>query len=141
MKPNLLVELLQLFRALFPSWKFFDDVTQAPTLSYLLYLDDVPVGDWVQALRNPGKRRLINLFYNAHENFLFAGHSLLGRLRDELQLHADSSVSLDLIQNLVRYELFQMPLPDSADRKLTFQFRVMIDEDTLHLSDKIEVVK
>ena len=97
---------LQLVRAFFPSWKFFDDIGDVPTL--LVRWDG---GDWQPALPRPA-RKLRQLILNAEGNYLLAAQSLLQQLVAELEdadpAHPErvaDSVAYELTRNLAQFEL------------------------------------
>ena len=117
--------MIQLFRVLLPSWKFFDGTVDAPVLWYRLSDDGVQFGDWILSVPKAGKRSWNKLFLNSHENYLFAAHALLEYLKNDLNDQADPSVSLELVKNLVEFQMNHTPVKPNA----FYQFK--LNEDYL----------
>jgi hypothetical protein len=128
---------VQLLRAFFPSWKFFDDIGD----EVLLYLragpgsgdhdgdGDDALGPWEPGLPRPA-RRWTALVLNAEGNFLLACGSLVQQLLDELHgadpAHPErvaESVAYELTRNLVRFMLTRRaPLPPGT----RYQFKLRL---------------
>lgn len=107
---------LNLFKFMFPSWKFFDESIDTPVLLYRL----IDQAEWKICVPLP-KRRWFHFLYNPEGNFYLAYHShiqqLLGELNsfDDLLLKQFSeTVSYKITENFVR---FQNPKED-------FQFKI-----------------
>jgi hypothetical protein len=119
-----------LFRALLPSWRFFEDFDEAPTLYIRYNSKDRELGEWYKCLNRPN-RRLYNALYNPQANYVLAAGSLVQHLLSEVnelpETNSDAIatlVSYQLTQNLVKYHL-----PAQADR---YQFKVSgVSEDLL----------
>ncbi len=122
---------LYLFRALFPSWRFFEDFDEAPAL-YIRFseLTQNELGQWLKCLGRP-RRLAIGLFYSPEANYVLAAGSLVQQLLSEIQDCTDtdsraieSLVSYQLMKNLVRFHL-----PSEASR---YQFKIAgVIEDLL----------
>jgi hypothetical protein len=112
--------MIQLFRVLLPSWKFFDGTVDAPILWHRLSSDGVQFDEWIQSIPKAGKRSWKNLFLNTRENYLFAAHALLEYLKNDFQEQSDPKVSLELVKNLVE---FQIKLQVPTQGKSYFQFK------------------
>jgi len=107
-----------LLRALFPSWRFFEDIVEVPVLR--IRVDDE--SEWHDALPNL-ERRLESLFLNPTGNLHHALGTLLHQLSYDLESVSDKdpeafeeSVSYRLVENAVR-----VLLPSNATQ---FQFKV-----------------
>lgn len=105
--------LLTLFRVLVPSWRFFDGVSTHPTLTIRVADPGTDAfGPWTTLLPPP-RHRWWHVVWNPAGNLSFASHSLLGRLRSDLEDNEyddepappDSLVSYQLVVNLVRWWL------------------------------------
>jgi hypothetical protein len=102
---------VQLLRAFFPSWRFFEDVGDVLTLQLRVGAGDDTLGPWQPALPRP-RRRLGMLLVASEVNFLLAAGSLLQQLHAELA-DADpdhperltAAVPYRLTRDLVRYRL------------------------------------
>jgi hypothetical protein len=138
---------LQLFRSLFPSWRFFDDVGHALALSARVsrvtagaggepgvrasasgVSSEAAVGTsgvgsdfgpWIDLPVAGEKRGAFPLLLNARGNFLFAAQSLLQQLENDIDDEAPSEVSIELVRRLVLQELLKHEAPG-----FRYQFRV-----------------
>lgn len=128
---------VQLLRAFFPSWKFFDDIGDEPRL-YLRAGVGATLGQWEPALPRP-PRRWRALVYNADGNLLLACGSLVQQLCDELEAtdpaHPErltATVAYELTRNLVQFRL-----RERAPAATRYQFKLRLhrldgsDEDVL----------
>ena len=127
--------MIQLFRVLLPSWKFFDGLVDAPVLYHRVSQDGVNFGEWSQTIPKAQKRRFKNLLLNSNENYLFAAHALLEYFKNDLQEKSDSQVSLELIKNLVLYRLKEL---DQISEVSFFQIR-LISLDVEYYSETLGV--
>lgn len=127
---------VQLMRAFFPSWKFFDDIGDEPQL--WLRAGAATLGEWEPALPRP-PRRWRALVLNADGNLLLACGSLVQQLCDELEAadpaHPEqltTTVAYELTRNLVQYRLRERAQPATR-----YQFKLRLhrvdgsDEDVL----------
>ena len=110
---------LQNFKALLPSWKFFDRVGVIPVFSFR-----VDAGSWSQ-WRPHYKRGLKTLFFNPEGNFTLAKVSLLERVLGELgalQIPEQyvNTVSYALLREWARDEVLKIGTAH------TFQFKVSL---------------
>ena len=101
----------QVFRVLFPSWRFFDRLGDVAELYSRYAPADVELGGWKPCLAGP-PRTVQSLFLNPSGNYFLAGHTLVERLLQDLSEWNESdldafseSVSFKLVTNLVRYEI------------------------------------
>ncbi|HEX4457220.1 MAG TPA: hypothetical protein VIA18_04580 [Polyangia bacterium] len=130
---------VQLMRAFFPSWKFFDDIGDEPQL-YMRAGVSAALGEWEPALPRP-RRRWRALVLNADGNLLLACGSLVQQLCDELEAadpaHPErvaQSVAYELTRNLVQFRLRERAVLPAATR---YQFKLRLhrvdgsDEDVL----------
>ena len=119
---------IQLFRALFPSWRFFEDSGRVPILYWRYSKDRSSLGDWVPTLKCR-KRHWWHLFLNPQGNYQFACKTLLHQLVsdiNDLESEFDQDavkrlISFELVKNLVIYELSRS-FKNSGP--LHFQFKV-----------------
>ncbi len=130
-----------LFRAFFPSWKFFEDYGDVPSLFYRLSSNGDKFGDWVPCLTQP-KRRLSSLLVNPEGNFYLACSSLLQQVMSELddattekdEARAEKIESFDktvvyqLTHDLVRYQIAQR---HAIESEFYYQFKVCSCLDAL----------
>ena len=119
--------ILYLFRAFFPSWKFFDDYGDVPILFYRMSGSEKKFGDWVPCLARP-KRRLRSFLVNPEGGFYLACTSLLEQVISELEEFEDGgvenferTVSYQLIHNLVRFQIGQRP---ASGQSSFYQFKI-----------------
>ena len=118
---------LHLFRALFPSWRFFEDLVALPLLEYRVAKTGTELGPWQMALDKPG-RKLSSLFVNAEGTLYLACNGVLQQLESDIgELSApapetfEDSVSFQLVKNLVRFELSKHNVLLSGSK---FQFKI-----------------
>ena len=95
---------LSLLRAVFPAWRFFEEIADVPALSHRLIGPDAAPGPWVNTLQAP-VRTLGMLFLNAAGNLYLAQQSLVeqlaAQLEDEPERDPTQSTSYRLVQALV----------------------------------------
>jgi hypothetical protein len=122
---------IELFRSLFPSWRFFD----RPGEPYLLEVcwDPMTSGatpSWEQ-LYGAKPFRWWNLFLNPHGNFVMAWQSLVERLAQELEDFEESDESFPA--GSVAYALVLNGVEEAAHGR-SFQFRIRCGDEVLLLS-------
>ena len=129
--------VLMLFRALFPSWRFFDRTGEVPRLTYRLIEQDGTCGPWLEPVPLP-PRPLLALVFNPGGNLAFACHTLIGQLVSDLQAIPEErpealieTVSYRLVRNLVEQNIRGLPgtlgpLPEQFQLRLT-AFRIRPD--------------
>jgi hypothetical protein len=112
---------LSLFRALFPSWRFFDELGSVSRLYYRTGENADSLGSWRKCVV-ADKRTWSALFLNPAGNFHLAENTLIDQLSDELEAAQENgappieaSVSFRLVLNLVRRQIFS---------PLLFQFKI-----------------
>jgi hypothetical protein len=100
---------VQLLRALFPSWRFFEDVGDVLLLELRFGPSDEALGPWQPALPCP-RRRLAMLLVGSDVNFGLACGSLLQQLGAELgeldPAHPErltATAPYQLVHDLVRF--------------------------------------
>jgi hypothetical protein len=127
---------IYLFRAFFPSWKFFEDYGDVPALFYRLGANSEQLGEWIPCLTRP-KRRLSSLLMNGDGNFYLACTSLLQQVVAELEdieeadiQVFDTTVLYQLTHNLVRFQISQQKEDFLKDR-VHYQFKVCSGFDDL----------
>lgn len=131
---------LQLFRVLFPSWKFFDDVAAIPTLHYRLETSPDLFTQWEEIPKKP-QRRLLGIFVNPELNCYLACQSLLQQLESDIgDLQSEGqaeqffqSVSYQLTLNLVRDSIKEL----TTDRR--FQFKICRAQTFDRLAQTVDV--
>lgn len=123
---------LSLLRALFPSWRFFEDLDLVPVLQFRL---DGESGPWRPCLASQ-KRSWSSLLVNARGNLRMACNSLVEQLVSDAQEVGDGdadsfgeSVSYLLAVRLVRSRIREMRVsgdlrPSVEGEGDRFQFRV-----------------
>ncbi len=111
LKPNYVNQRkIYLFRCLFPSWKFYEDLSYIPILYYRSSLDGITFGDWQPAVEKIS-RNWRNLCVNSEGNLVHAYNSLLLQVESDKedftgkeQNEFVDSVSYQLARNLVEYK-------------------------------------
>lgn len=118
---------MMLLRVLFPSWRFFEELTEIPYLELRWARGGESLGSWQPALRRPS-RRWSALLLNPEVNLALAEQSLLQQLESdisELQPGTEelfvASPSYRLCRALVLFQLQQLR---SGVEPVRFQFRV-----------------
>ncbi len=118
---------IYLLRALFPSWKFFEDVCQLPVLYYRFAREGEEFCEWQNCFQKP-KRHLSAVIFNPQGNLLLACNGLLQQLESDIEeLDAskadkfDQSVSYRLTKNLVIYQVSKQHQCHAGFR---YQFKV-----------------
>jgi len=108
---NITHRSLQLFRVLFPSWRFFDGPIEQPVLFYRVAAGGGEWSAWQVALRRP-PRKWHSLFLNGEGNLFLACYTLLDQLEDDLGKMDvpdgeafERSASFQLTRNLVCFLL------------------------------------
>ncbi len=118
---------IYLFRALFPSWRFFEDLCYLPVLYFRSSEDGKNFGPWEAAL---GKleRNWGCLFINSQANLLHAYHGLLQQLENDKEEVKEEnkndfiqSVSYQLTKNLVLSRILNSK---KEEKKIYFQFKL-----------------
>jgi len=116
-------------RALFPSWRFFEDLGPAPVLEWREGPTEEALGSWRPALAMP-QRRLTATVFNPEGNLRFAEYALVEHLLSDLDDVPDEApervtalVSYRLVERIVRAERSAAP-SEPAGR--FFQFRVVL---------------
>lgn len=127
---------LKLFRALVPSWGFFDRAGAVPHLFYRIREPQTDssssFGEWKNALTPAPARRWYNLIFNPQGGEFLAYHSLLQQLIDDLDEWDENqidrfheSVSFRLIENLA---IARIPNKNSD---FQYQFKLCAPDDIL----------
>jgi len=135
---------LMLFRALMPSWRFFEDVGALPVLEHRCFEGGEP-SSWERTLP-PQPRSGSHLFFNPLGNLQFAKHSAVEllfsdaqELEIQLKNRPRSVLSYELVARLVAIQKMESSALDLAAQKdAQFQFRMIEDQspfDLLFLSE------
>ncbi len=111
--------MIQLFRSLIPSWRFFDGNVQAASLYYRTTTNQKDFTDWILCIPKTWERSWKNLFLNSQENYRFACHALVEYLKNDLEDQCDPTVSLELVKNMVQFQI---------NEKRSFQFKLTTPE-------------
>jgi hypothetical protein len=100
-----------LFRALLPSWRFFEDFDEAPALYFRHGNVKQELSTWSKCLQRP-ERCFYNAIYSPQANYVLAAGSLVQHLLSEIEDLPDTDnrsveglVSYQLVRNLVRFHL------------------------------------
>lgn len=117
--------MTQIFlRALFPSWKFFDQFEWFPVLYYRVAFNENDFSDWNTCLKKP-QRTLVSIFFNPNGNLYHASNSAVERLALEASqpnaASIENSVSYRIISNLVRSKI---RLESGFRQSFSFQFKI-----------------
>jgi hypothetical protein len=102
--PKIENSTVNLFKALFPSWKFFDESADTPVLLFRLVNEE----EWRICVPHPQKH-WYHLFYNPEGNLYLAYHShiqqLLGELTNASELESQrfhEHISYNICEHFVR---------------------------------------
>ncbi|MCB0322713.1 MAG: hypothetical protein KDD69_04035 [Bdellovibrionales bacterium] len=117
-----------LLRALFPTWRFFDDLAEVPVLLVRFRKAEGEYSPWEPCLP-PLRRSAWRVLLNPEGNYQLAAQNLLCQLNDDIDLIAGEdvealreSVSYALVENLTSFELKRRRLLLPGD---LFQFKVV----------------
>ena len=117
-------KFLHLLRVFFPSWRFFEDLSELPVIEYRLKGATGEPGAWMNIVRP--KVSAGNLFLNPAGNLFLATQSLLEQVQAEIsELDPENTqnftrtASYELCVNLVKYELQKRTLGITS-----FEFRL-----------------
>ena len=120
-----------LFRAFFPSWKFFDEISPSPHLFFRTSKLGEDWSDWRETPRVDRKKNA--LFLNAEVNLKMSLDSVLERLISEIEEMNENeidvlekSVSFGLVKNAVKSFI---PLDLNAGTQ--FQFKICLSQKTV----------
>jgi hypothetical protein len=128
---------LSLFRSLFPSWRFFDQLGHVPKIFFRIMEGDSEFSTWTY-LFPPAKRHLGLLFLNPNGNLRFTFHSLVERFLLEVSQVGDStsartsfleSVSFRQVDKMVQVGISDFLKADLRKReiqKFKYQFKVEV---------------
>lgn len=121
---------LHMFRSLFPSWRFFEDVTEIPLLMIRSGCGQEELGPWRQGLVIPRRGPLI-LLLNPQGNLVHAANSLLQQLEYDIgdappdRIEAfETTVSFLSVKNLVLFLLRREQLSGQTEPATKYQFKV-----------------
>jgi hypothetical protein len=121
-----------LFRALLPSWIFFDRFGYSPKLLYRLKNHQKEFGEWIECPKTK-KRNLLNFFINPDGNLYLAKQTLLETLINETQEISDK-LSHNILESTT-YKLIcewtrGLAKANDAENILSFQFKIVAQLDT-----------
>jgi hypothetical protein len=119
------IRKVYLFRCLFPSWKFYEDICYLPVLYFRQSTDKENFGNWEEVIPKID-RKWKNIFVNAEGNLIHAYNTLLLQLENDKEEVIEgedenfvNSVSYRLVRNLV-----ELKLKSSYSNSKYFQFKV-----------------
>lgn len=93
---------INLFKAHFPSWKFFDDCEHTPLLFCAFLKSNGTWSDW-EIILKPQKPRWYQFFFNPEINLYLAYHSLILQfISDLLKVKTDTEV-----EELISFQLIK----------------------------------
>lgn len=123
---------VHLFRAFFPSWRFFEDTGPAPRLMHRLIGPDGAAGPWLDTLP-PVIRGPLALFYNPAGNLRLACGSLVDQLVAELATLDEAALArgdLRALDGLMPYRLVRRLVAERITAATTpaFQLRLVLDD-------------
>lgn len=119
--------IAQRFRAFFPSWRFFEDIEDVPTLFYRRTREGGDWGPWTACISRP-PRRLGAIVFNPDGNLALAYGSLIQQLLVDLP---DDPRDADGVEGSVPYALVRAlvlcTLREGGARAGThYQFRITV---------------
>lgn len=129
-----------LFRAFFPSWRFFDDVGQRPALQYRWRFQGQEWRDW-DSERQPGRPHLLSFIYHPMGNWMLANQSLLlqflgdlAALQDNVALSSAEALPWDKVHPLTSYGLVQARVEAQLVQRgvqgaVEYQFRILAQDN------------
>ena len=116
-----------LFRALLPSWRFFEDICEIPLLEFRVSRNGEDWSSWNRCIESP-PREIKSLLFNAEGNLRLAYHSLVQQLEADLQEADDNHPELFLnsVSYLLTKNLVISRIRNDADfgEVIQFQFKV-----------------
>lgn len=113
----------RLFRALVPSWRFFQEIDPVPWLSFRSAAAGAELGEWREALL-PGPRTLASLFVNGEGNLRLAEHGVVEALLAELDGRTHEEA-----QHLVAYQrVHAMLVRELGTDVERYQFRLVASD-------------
>lgn len=123
------------FRALLPSWKFFDDLGNDYELWFRLRNEDLVAMSWVKCLERNNKRTLFNLIINTQENIRFAFQTVVEQSIQEIQYlnnydGYDLTVSYNLLKNIVEREIMEKVIKKNS----AYEFKITSKGDDVLVS-------
>ncbi|MCB0344921.1 MAG: hypothetical protein KDD66_07380 [Bdellovibrionales bacterium] len=118
-----------LFRSLFPSWRFFEDLSELPVLYHRVRKGTKDFGDWMPSLK-PLERKFSSVLLNPGGNRLLAYYGLLQQVENDMQSVEDgaehkfsNSVSYLLLERLVREQIL-LSCSHAEEKNAAFQFKL-----------------
>lgn len=122
--PKIENQTLNLFKSMFPSWKFFDESTDTPVLLFRTIQNEI-YSEWNICLPPP-KNQWYKLLINPNGNFYLAHHSQIQQLLSELTHFDETKIDLFhlensylIVENFVRFELKKRKILDGFQFKLS----------------------
>lgn len=124
-------KLWLLFRTLFPSWRFFEDVGSSGELFYRIRQPDSSIeANWTLLDRNP-HRGLFQLFHNPEGNLRFAQQSLI----DQVLIEAETQTVAELHSSSVPYRLLQKLVESCvgtpSTQTIELEFQICMERSSL----------
>jgi hypothetical protein len=116
-------ETARLFRALVPSWRFFQEIDPVPILSFRTAGAGAELGPWSEALA-PLPRTILSLFANGESNLRLAEHGVVEALLAELHGRTHEEA-----QRLVAYRRVQAMIGRQLGTEIErYQFRLVASD-------------
>jgi hypothetical protein len=125
------MRIAHLFRVLLPSWRFFDRAAALPRMEVRYGEDENELGPWSNPFPVQPHRAWGRIFLNARENEKFAAYGVISQFIED----PDNPVSKALIERLAEQCLRRMGSP--AEKLL--QFRILLEDEVIHLSPIVQV--
>ncbi len=119
------LESLALFRILIPSWRFFEDAGDVPSISYQL-IQQSQTESWLPALQPP-RTGFLNLFFNQEVNIYLAVCGTVDKLIEEINqspndFDASASTSYQILLLFLQNELRAQPEMKAS----SFRFKIQV---------------
>jgi hypothetical protein len=126
-----------LFRAFFPSWRFYDNLGEVSNLSYrridpTSHSENLDGSSWISAL-NPLHRNPISLLFNPIGNYQHMRGSLLQQLVSDIQEIDENHP--ELLTSCVSYQLVQKWIENEIkDPQTSYQFKITSGSEEILVS-------
>lgn len=129
-----------LFRAFFPSWKFFDEVGDYPTLWYRTTLDETVDSEWQAAF--PSKNISLSSFlFHPEGNLLWALRSLTHHLTHDLEKTSEDLTSYQLVRRAVENQIRRSDSKNFGSPEVRFQFKITTSSSPKNLASDEELLR
>lgn len=117
----------RIFRVLFPSWRFFEDITPIPKVYYRIQQNGFVYTPWIELQFSPGPRKFSHLFHNPDENLRITYQVQIEQLLNDIAIAQSDAegfipqlASYKIIFALIRLQILDRH-PEGFE---SFQFKI-----------------